>query len=1117
MIGQHIYMRCLVGGFAKDAVVNPGSRTAACTPGILAENDVAFSIEPKCTLEDRFANSSGLLNSPRNVLKIYHPVERCTVATRISWVTDRITDGRSSSYAFSHILTGADHDAILRRPAALFRAEQYEPYASAAGRLLQNPQAKLQLDESMRLKPETAAGRPGEILTRCGFDFAAFSLYVAGLIQQTSEKDGRFYVVLPAAAQDTWGNGDDLTEQLMRATLELMPLMIRKNITMVSHWPFNDSSMLVQGIRLVFCRADDEETRQAIRRSSAVMLDVAGRSGRNLPDERCRDFARFLWQNSDDPAALAAFEQYVQSLCGDYLDRLIINESLVADWFCMWESHRQGHADPLLVRNGIYAAARAFAGAIGRFAQVEAFMFEALGQLKAQNIDAGMEEALVLLMKKGRSPLSYYGLLLDLLLQAVERGSAGPDTVLALRDELARFPEQTVKPVLDLLQRHLSGTAADARPGASLLRFIIAILELNPRDPVGETAWLVFRNWCERIFLSGDPDQMAAALDYLFAAGSARRWHETLGIGPAAHAGIFQATQADRGLMKKAAENCLHQDATYFLHDARRYEAVLVSYLERPDAALNQALLLPLYGYWSRQPDLQPCERHYRALIAQFKKPENSFPERQRIFISEQETVFRFLATEHGLELIQNLFSALDAANLQLGLTEAAAQRHIRAVIDLFGSQRESRFERILTAYIPYLAAAADQSAAFVKLVAEKQWLCACYIQTIAEAYDRQYPEICGLLAREIQTRPNMETELLTALGRMDPYALSEQSLNTILEVYRKRLTERPVGSLTAYMNAIDHENNLLQAVLAPYAGLREQLEQLQFEKIQDHFKSFTDDDLMSLSPGGLQELHKVMTRYKERFAPEVTESVWALTGLDSAVQTANFGLLEKICQRVQRQQPVLDLMAKRLNAYVADGRVRPEILRGCCLFATLLAQYPIAFRPLIYLSTLARPGDGPAAKAVYGLELLTSLGQYTNIYHNMVYEAMESKVRQLLDDDPALKEDRLVRLAAAGLRDGTLKTSIGADRPAERFGDSYAPAAQPIVIRRLFGLSDYLLCLAAFLICAAVAAGLVWLLLLLYRTSPITGMLSAAIALLLAVAAFLFLSLAKQSKRNRF
>lgn len=96
MLGQHIYMRCLVGHYQQDNQINPGSRTAAISEGMLSQSEVLSQLEARCNLDESFANAQRLLNSGKTVLRIYHLRSRQDgknkdrlVVSRSAWTKDR--------------------------------------------------------------------------------------------------------------------------------------------------------------------------------------------------------------------------------------------------------------------------------------------------------------------------------------------------------------------------------------------------------------------------------------------------------------------------------------------------------------------------------------------------------------------------------------------------------------------------------------------------------------------------------------------------------------------------------------------------------------------------------------------------------------------------------------------------------------------------------------------------------------------------------------------------------------------------------------------------------------------------------------------------------------------
>lgn len=123
MLGQHIYMRCLVGHYQQDNQINPGSRTAAISEGMLSQSEVLSQLEARCNLDESFANAQRLLNSGKTVLRIYHLRSRQDgknkdrlVVSRSAWTNDLLTDGRQCVYTFNHIVTDEHIPKLFKNP-----------------------------------------------------------------------------------------------------------------------------------------------------------------------------------------------------------------------------------------------------------------------------------------------------------------------------------------------------------------------------------------------------------------------------------------------------------------------------------------------------------------------------------------------------------------------------------------------------------------------------------------------------------------------------------------------------------------------------------------------------------------------------------------------------------------------------------------------------------------------------------------------------------------------------------------------------------------------------------------------------------------------------------------
>ncbi len=412
MVGQHIYTRCKIEHFSTGRNATPGSQTAALHGIELSRRDVQETIEPHCTLSDAAINQLALLGSSKYVLRINHLESTRLLVTRTGCIDDRLTGRGNALYSYSHILDGGDFTRLWETPEHLMNDAAFEPYAAVAERALADPDQRVRINPAFSLlAPFEAEPVPGDIFERCGFTEDSFLQYIAGLLNACGNSE-RLLLVLPQAVQESWLNqqGREM-EQLLCATLRLLPLPLRSqlNITLPAH---ADAEFLrrLKGKQLAFVLSSSASVLAELS-NAFPMLDLDSDAHTNIEISAARPLASYLWDNRHDRAALDRFSAFLNEFCGEALARIPLNAAVLGDIFRAFEN--RSFADTESASAVLISVSRLFSGAIARFhlRTAEAMTKNSLQALMAAAPSAMTEELqwmLISLLNKEPPNTAFY-------------------------------------------------------------------------------------------------------------------------------------------------------------------------------------------------------------------------------------------------------------------------------------------------------------------------------------------------------------------------------------------------------------------------------------------------------------------------------------------------------------------------------------------------------------------------------------------------------------------------------------------------------------------------------------------------------------------------------------
>lgn len=503
MIGQHIYMRCLVGHYQSGNSINPGSRTAAVSDGLFNSNETTNLIESRCSLDEAFAGRENVFGYDKSVLKIFFPKKRQLVAARIWRVNDQLTnDKRICTYAFSHVVTGDDLQTLVDDPGALFDAARYESYPSCSRRVLAAGDHRLTIDPSFNQLQPRSSPPSFALFRQCGFTEETFRQYIYGIFQALS-KDTPFAVLLPRSVRDAWKEDRDPMEQLLYATYLLLPRFVRIHLSSVSHWGCDLSQKTVEGIRLFFVhpraqennpQTDSQDDLQKLMSGSILFLDVAGGTSVNIDCPQSKGYVDFLcgvmsgrFPSTAPDAMDAAFRNLIGDLYWKSKPVLEICEML----------YLIRHAEEEKSRESYQAAIMGSAEALARHAPEH----PALDDFYAQAIDALYEDAasnppaldpyFLQLLRGPEQPLKGYGKLYSLLLiRVLSNEDCSEELPKYLCEELGR-QQQAREQIQVFFNGLANSTWTVDQIFPLLLQLVLAVLQFceeNPYPQIGDPA-----------------------------------------------------------------------------------------------------------------------------------------------------------------------------------------------------------------------------------------------------------------------------------------------------------------------------------------------------------------------------------------------------------------------------------------------------------------------------------------------------------------------------------------------------------------------------------------------------------------------------------------------------
>ena len=332
MIGQHIYSRCTEGYFSHSGSKGD-STTVTISRDMFAREDQAKIVARECeaigTLEDIRPVPSVLTGAYRGVLKVKRLNQQLTVVSRAYRLRAKGNasgernsgEFRDFTYSSSYILAGEDKERFFREPEYALNLQNFESYPSvqariedskrngAYGRIEANPEYTLFKNPQKKIE--------FRIFELAGFTEELFIDYISSLIQRvgymeySGHENDKVLVILPDPFRPDWNaaGGNGYAEQVLAATLKLLPDFISQNISAVSCGGENPDASILKGYQLIFMESGF--TKEWVS-SEYSIIDLQNKKS-YVSAELDTSYGRFLWNVLDDTEKRAEFEkQYIR-------------------------------------------------------------------------------------------------------------------------------------------------------------------------------------------------------------------------------------------------------------------------------------------------------------------------------------------------------------------------------------------------------------------------------------------------------------------------------------------------------------------------------------------------------------------------------------------------------------------------------------------------------------------------------------------------------------------------------------------------------------------------------------------------------------------------------------
>lgn len=436
MVGKHIFVRC------RNEQNSAGTWTAAITENVVDKDIIRNYIEPRCNMDETFAQNTLMTCPTNNVLRLYYVNGSVLVVTRTYWVTDRITEtqGRKGAYSVSYILTEEDVAKFCGDYDGAFDPGCFESYDKLVARTLETPNNRITLSDIESIFSHADFEKDPSILTKCGFTKESFVAFMNGLYDAV-ENNKQIAVILPKSIRAAWvESGDNSAETLGRYILGILPDFMRINVGMASHWNCQIKDTMVGDMHLIFVHPEKEEDIAILKRDGAHILDLDGGQHTSAIPNIAENYFSFVWDNLGSMSKCEEFWAYCKTNFKKLLRGRPTSASAMESIYLLRETMAENYSNEARCRTALLLVANEFAGAGTKVPFAEEFISEAITKLKLEKaeVEKDVEDAMRNLVvgdpEKTKHQLQEY----KILLNSVEQGTASPETISALCGEVLK-------------------------------------------------------------------------------------------------------------------------------------------------------------------------------------------------------------------------------------------------------------------------------------------------------------------------------------------------------------------------------------------------------------------------------------------------------------------------------------------------------------------------------------------------------------------------------------------------------------------------------------------------------------------------------------------------------
>lgn len=335
MIGQHIYSRCTEGYFSRSGSKGD-STTVTISRDMFAREDQAKLVARECeavgTLEDIRPVPSEITGTYRGVLKIKRLNQQLTVVSRAYRLKaeGNMSGERSSgefrdfTYSSSYILAEEDKGRFLREPEYALNLQNFEPYPSVQARIEESKRngarGRIEANPEYSLFKNPQKKTEISVFERAGFTQELFIDYISSIVQRVGYMDYRGHendkvlVVLPDQFRPAWNatGGNGYAEQIIAATLKVLPDFISQNISAVSCGGANPEASVLKGYQLIFMESGF--AKEWVN-SEYSIIDLQNKKS-YVSGDLDTSYGRFIWDTLQKEEEKAEFENY--KIMNDY-------------------------------------------------------------------------------------------------------------------------------------------------------------------------------------------------------------------------------------------------------------------------------------------------------------------------------------------------------------------------------------------------------------------------------------------------------------------------------------------------------------------------------------------------------------------------------------------------------------------------------------------------------------------------------------------------------------------------------------------------------------------------------------------------------------------------------